>query len=139
MTETKKKQPNLFITFLIILVGSVLVNIGVFYLADAIGGIRQDLPIPADRMQITLVPVALVTAVSVVLAVVVYLLITIIKKRAFKIFAVLSFLVLFLSMGMPFILPEVPLVMAVWLNVMHFVVAFFVLYFLSKYENEKYG
>ncbi|MEM8506284.1 MAG: DUF6069 family protein [Bacteroidota bacterium] len=111
---------------------SVILNILIFYIGQNTGFISKALPVLSDGSPIGLPAVVLASVFPVFVATLLLWVLSFVLKKYRVIFSVICFVVLFLSFATPFSIPNVPVKMAMTLNLMHIVVAGSVFYFLTK-------
>ncbi|HAA14817.1 MAG TPA: hypothetical protein DCE41_25265 [Cytophagales bacterium] len=128
---------SLFRQALIAALVAVGLNALLYWLFITAGFISTVLPISPDGRPLSTVPVAMASILPVGLAAVVYgLLARLVPGNYRRLFTFLAISLLLLSFLSPFSIAEVPLTMAVSLNVMHVVVALATLFFLTKTQTQ---
>ena len=113
-------------------IASTVINSILFYLFHAAGIITDNIEIqPGQPM--TIVPIILSSVVASLFGACVYYPFERFSKNGLKIFSIVAIIMLLLSMGNPFVgIPKVTTGYALALDLMHFPVAFFLLFFLKQ-------
>jgi len=112
---------------------SALVNALLFLLLERLGVIHTSIYINDDpNMAITLVPVIVSSVLPTLLGGVIFWLLLRYLKKGITIFGVASVVLGLISFAAPFQLPEIPLGMAMALNLMHVVVLYNMLHYFRK-------
>jgi len=112
---------------------AVVVNIILYYLFSSMGVLSSEVLVPqAGNQPITIVPVIFSSIVPLIIATGVFMLLVRYTKNPVRIFGIICLVILVLSFFNPFTIPNVPLGMALVLNVMHVVVAGAIYWSLSR-------
>lgn len=127
---------NFWSTVFRMLLVALIINVALYFIGVNTGIMRQDLEVPAGASQITLMPVMVSTTVGILGALLLFALIKRFVRNTFRVFSVVTLILLFLSFMMPLVLP-MPTSMMIYLNLMHVSVAASALYFLGKYWHKK--
>jgi hypothetical protein len=115
------------------IVVSVMVNVVLFLIFSATGIIPTDFPVPqADNQPLTVVPVIISSIMPLVIATLVFMALVKFTKQPVKIFGIVALVIVILSLWGPFGIPNVPIGMAIGLNIMHLVAAYAIYWGLSK-------
>ncbi|MEM9888019.1 MAG: DUF6069 family protein [Bacteroidota bacterium] len=112
------------------------INAVLYYIGTMSGIISLQIPVTPDGQAFSLPPVIVASIVPVFLAGLVYFALSKWVAAYHKWFSILAILLLLLSFSSPFSIPNVPLSMALLLNVMHLVVAGLVLYFFTQFNKK---
>lgn len=111
---------------------SIIINVILFYVGKAAGAFPETVLIPNQNAPLTIIPVILSSILPSIIAGLVMGLINKFSSKPKKIFNIVATILLILSFGNPFMIPEVPMAMVVVLNLMHVVVAGNLMYFYNK-------
>ena len=113
-------------------VTAVVINVILFIIFHAAGVITDNIFI-APNMPLTVIPVIFSSVIPTLLASMVFFLFEKFSKQGFKIFTIISLVLLVLSFLNPFLkIPNVTIAYAIVLNVMHVVVVLALFYFIKK-------
>ena len=115
----------------------VLLNSIIYLISLSTDLISSTLPVSPDGQPISILPVILASILPVIGAGFVYWVISLLTRRAYLYFAMISVVILIASFAMPFSVPDMPVSMALILNVMHVVVAGSVLLYFSNLKSKK--
>lgn len=111
---------------------SATINSVLFFLFKSLGWITDDIFVQPNQ-PLTLAPVIISSVVPTLLASLVFFLFEKYTQNGFKIFSIISIVLMLLSLAMPFTgIPNVTTMYALALEPMHFVVPLILLYFISK-------
>jgi hypothetical protein len=111
---------------------SVIGNVSLFYLFSAIGWFSEAVIIPNANAPLTIFPVIMASIVPLVFAALLFLLLVRFTAKPVQIFGIIALLFLVISFGGPFSIPNVPIMMAIGLNIMHVVAGVASYWSLSK-------
>jgi|GEM_PF-1389512 hypothetical protein len=116
---------------------SILMNVLLYVLFERLGVIHKTVFINDDpNMPITLGPVIISSIVPTLLGGLVFWLMVRYLKKGVTVFGITAVTLGLLSFAMPFSLPEVPLGMAMALNLMHVVVIYNMLHYFRKSPHQ---
>ena len=114
---------------------SVIINSILFFIFKVIGWITDDIFVQPNQ-PLTVVPVIISSILPTLIASVVFFLMEKYTQNGFKIFSVVSIILMLLSLAMPFTgIPNVTTKYALALEPMHFVVPLVLLYFINKAQK----
>jgi hypothetical protein len=99
------------------------VNAAIYLMGKATGKIPDDILIPNANQPLTLVPILVASVLPCLVAGVVMAMIARLTENPFKVFGILTLVILLLSVYTPFAIPNAPMAMIVMLLLMHVVVA----------------
>jgi hypothetical protein len=111
---------------------AVVINVILFYIFNATNIIPKSFIIPQANGPLTVLPVIFSTIIPLGIATLVYALLARFTKQPNRIFLVIAIVVFMLTLFPPFGIPNVPLSMAIGLNVMHAVAALSITWSLTK-------
>lgn len=117
---------------------SVAGNVLLFYLLHAVGAISDLVIIPDANGPLTVMPVAIASALPLIIASVVYMLLARFTSNPMSMFRIIALTLLLLSFGSPFSIPQVTVPMALSLNAMHVVSVVSLLIFLPTVKKADY-
>jgi hypothetical protein len=100
---------------------SVIGNVILFYLFSAIGWFSDKIIIPNANAPLTVFPVIMASIVPLVFAALLFLALVRFTAKPVQIFGIIALLFLLISFAGPFSIPNVPITMAIGLNLMHLV------------------
>jgi hypothetical protein len=118
---------------------AAFINVVLFYIGNASGLMDPTVGIPGpDGTQfITVVPVILSSVIPTLIAAGVLALLNRFTANPLRIFGILCIVLTIVSFVNPFMaIPNVPMSMGIWLDVMHVVVAAVIWYAFSKYTKK---
>jgi hypothetical protein len=102
---------------------SAAINTALYFLGKALGFMSDAVLVPNQSEPITLAPVVISSIAPSLLAGVIFALLHRFTAQPARIFTILTVVVVALSFASPFmVIPNIPLGMGVWLNLMHIVV-----------------
>jgi hypothetical protein len=101
------------------ILAAVVINVVLFYLFTATGIISSELIIPNANRPLGVDMVIFATAVPLVFATLLYMVLARFTRRAYPIFLVLALTFLLFSFSGPFSIPDVPTAMAIGMNILH--------------------
>ena len=134
--KTKVNFKQSLIAGLLAASGASVVNIILFYTFKAAGVIVDSIFIQPDT-PLTVVPIIISSVIPTIIASLVFFLLEKYTKNGFKIFRILSIILLLLSFANPFLgIPDVTISYGIALNLMHIVVVLFLLFFIGKKTKE---
>lgn len=140
MSNSKISLSALPKAILLASVAGVILNVVLFYIGAAAGIMDPAVGVPnADGtiQYITVIPVIISSILPVVVAAGVLALFNRYVANPVRIFGILALILCVLSFANPFLaIPNVPVAMGVWLNLMHVVVAGSVWYFFSRLPQQ---
>ncbi len=111
---------------------SVIINSILFFVFKTMGWITDDIFVQPNQ-PLTIAPVIISSIVPTLLASLVFFLLEKYTQSGFKIFSIVSILLMLLSLALPFTgIPNVSTKYALALEPMHFVVPLVLLYFLNN-------
>jgi hypothetical protein len=111
---------------------SAIINALLFFIFHAMGLITDDI-FPQPNQPMTVVPVIFSSIIPTLIASIVFFLFEKYTQIGFKIFSIVTIILMLLSLGGPFAgIPNATTVYALSLSVMHFVVPLSLLYFINK-------
>lgn len=102
---------------------SIVLNGIIFFAGKAAGAFPETVLLQEGGSPLTILPVIISSLVPSLIAGLVMGLINRFSTKPFKVFAIISIILLPLSFINPFMIPNAPLMMAILLNLMHIVVA----------------
>lgn len=112
---------------------AVVVNVILFYIFSTLGFIPSDFLVPqADNQPITVVPVIFSSIFPLIIGTLVFMALMKFTKQGVKFFGILCLVLVALSLFSPFSIPNVPIMMAIGLNVMHIVAGYAIYWGLSN-------
>lgn len=111
---------------------SAIVNVILFSIFHAMGIISDSILLEPAKTPMTFFPVLLASILPTLVGGLIFYLFYRFAKNGFKIFSIVSVVLLVLSFYNPFTIPAVTVSYAVALNIMHIVVAGFLLYFIKR-------
>jgi hypothetical protein len=113
---------------------SAIFNAVLFYIGVGIGFMDSTIVVPGANQPITIVPVVISSIIPTIISALVLLGFNLFLNKPLKVFNILALVLLVLSFVNPFLaIPNIPIMMGVWLNLMHVVVAGVVVYVYNKY------
>ena len=117
---------------------SAVLNAAIFLIGRAADLVPSSVEVqsPTGEGALTIVPVLLMSIVPVVVAVPVYLLIRHVESNPARVFRVVGGVLLVLSLLLPFGIPDVPLKMALTLDLMHFVTGLAILVLIPGSDEQ---
>lgn len=116
---------------------SVIINVILFFLFKGIGWITDDIFIQPNQ-PLTVVPVIISSIVPTLVASLVFFLFEKYTQNGFRIFSIITIILMLLSLVMPFEgIPNVSTKYALALVPMHLVVPFVLLYFINRSKKAK--
>ncbi len=104
-------------------IAAAIANVVVFYVAQALGAVPNDIAVSNANQPITVGPVILASFVPAIAAGVLLAILAVLTVKAVKVFIMLSTMFLVLSFYMPLTIPEAFGGMILALNLMHLVAA----------------
>ncbi|GAB2588641.1 DUF6069 family protein [Spirosoma areae] len=108
-------------------------NALLYAIGRATGVLHDGVQVGTPPQTLTLVPVLISSVVPVLVAAGVFALLNRFSKQPLRVFTILAVVLLALSFANPFLaIPNVSVATALWLNLMHIVVAGSVLYFFRR-------
>ncbi|MBK8848460.1 MAG: hypothetical protein IPO27_18725 [Bacteroidetes bacterium] len=111
---------------------SAIINSILFYIFKAIGWITDDIFVQPNQ-PLTVVPVLISSIAPTLVAALVLFLLEKYTQNGFRIFSILSIVLMLLSLASPFMsIPNVTTKFALALDSMHFVVPLVLLYFINR-------
>ena len=111
---------------------STIINAVLFFIFHALGWITDDIFVQPDQ-PLTVVSVIIASIVPSLIASLVFFLFEKYTQNGFKIFSIVTIILMLLSLAGPFTgIPNVTTTYALSLSPMHFVVALSLLYFISR-------
>ncbi len=111
---------------------SVIINVILFFIFKSIGWITDDVFVQPNQ-PLTVLPVIISSVIPTLIASLVFFFIEKYTQDGFKIFSIISIILMLLSLAMPFTgIPNVPVKYALALEPMHFVVPLVLLYFINR-------
>jgi hypothetical protein len=114
---------------------SVIINSILFFIFKVIGWITDDIFVQPNQ-PLTVVPVIISSIAPTLIASVVFFLMEKYTQNGFKIFSIVSIVLMLLSLAMPFTgIPNVTTKYALALEPMHFVVPLVLLYCINKAQK----
>jgi Family of unknown function (DUF6069) len=114
-------------------ISAAVINVILYYIGVSVGWIDTTVLVAGANQPVTVVAVIISSILPTILAAVVLAIMNRFLSNSWGIFKVLAIVLLVLSFVNPFLgIPTAPLMMAIWLNVMHVTVAGAVLYFFGK-------
>jgi hypothetical protein len=120
-------------------VAAAAINAVLFFVGDAIGLMDKNVGIPGPDgsvQPITLLPVVMSSVIPTLVAAGVLALLNRFTANPLRIYGIVTVVLLVLSFANPFLgIPNVPVGMGVWLNVMHVVVAGVAWYVFNRYTK----
>ena len=119
---------------------AALINGLLFGLGKISGILSESIIIPNAKQPLTLPPVLFASIVAVIVAGVLLRVLSRFNKKPQIIFNTVALVLLVLSFASPFSIPGISITMAIWMNVMHIVVAASILFFfetLKSKQNDK--
>ena len=111
---------------------TVVVNVALFFAFSAAGLIPDSVVIPNAGGPLTATPVAISSTIPLVIATLLFMALVRFTRRPALIFTMVAGVVALASLAGPFSIPNVPLGMAIALNVMHLVAAGTITWFLTR-------
>lgn len=140
MTNAKLKLSGLPKAALFAALAGVVINAVLYYIGAAAGIMDPNIGIPKPDggvEAITVVPVIISSIVPVVVAALFLALLNRFTANPLRIFAIVAIILVLVTFANPFMgIPNVTIGMALWLNLMHVVVAGSVWYFFSKIPKQ---
>jgi len=117
---------------------SAVLNAAIFLIGRAADLVPSSVKVqsPTGEGALTIVPVLLMSIVPVIVAVPVYLLIRHVASNPARVFRVVGGVLLVLSLLLPFGIPDVPLKMALTLDLMHFVTGLAILVLIPGSDEQ---
>lgn len=113
---------------------AALLNLAIFYISKFIGIISNNDLLP-DGNPLSIAAVVLSTLLSGLVASLVLFVLSKFTKNSIKIFSIIGFIFLLVSMAGPFGTPNLPIGMRVTLSLMHIVAGIIIIYGLTKKTN----
>lgn len=113
---------------------AALLNLAIFYISKFIGSISNNYLLPGGN-PLSIASVVLSTLLSGLVASLVLFVLSKFTKNPIKIFSIIGFIFLLLSMAGPFGTPNLPIGMRVTLSLMHIVAGIIIIYGLTKKAN----
>jgi uncharacterized membrane protein len=111
---------------------SAVINAVLFFIFHA-AGIIVDTIFIQPNVPLTVIPVLISSIVPSIIASIVFFLLEKFTNNGFRIFSIISIILMILSFANPFVgIPEVTVGYGVVLNIMHVVVVFSLLYFIQR-------
>lgn len=111
---------------------SAIINAILFFIFKAMGWITDDVFVQPNQ-PLTFVPVIISSIIPTLIASFVFFLFEKYTSNGYRIFGILSIILMFLSLAMPFTgIPNAPTKYALALEPMHFVVPLVLLYFIKR-------
>ncbi|MEM1260368.1 MAG: DUF6069 family protein [Bacteroidota bacterium] len=133
----KRIEPNKFLpNVLYACLSGGIVNTLLFFIGTGTGVIPETVAISPDGKALALPPVVLASVVPVLVAALLFYLMSLFMASHRRWFLVIAVVVLLLSFITPFGIENVPFGMALLLNSMHLVVAASVLYFFTRTKEK---
>lgn len=124
MSTTKIASKKLLTIAPLAGIGAAVVNAILFYIGKAAGWISDTILLSPANEPMTVVPVIISSIIPTLLAAGVLALLNRFTASPLRIFNIIAAILLLLSFANPFVaIPNVTLMMGIWLNVMHVVVA----------------
>jgi hypothetical protein len=112
-------------------IASILINVILFFVFKALGFFTDDILV--NGTPLTVLPIIMASFVPALIGSMVFFLLNKYLNVSFNTFAIISLVLLTLSMINPFaMIPNVTIAFAVGLDILHIPVALFLLYFLQK-------
>lgn len=138
MSTTSLASKKLLTVAPLAALAAAALNAVLFYVGKATGFMSDSVLLPRQNQPITIVPVIISSILPTLLAAGVLALLNRFTSSSLRIFNILAGVLLVLSFINPFVaIPNLPLVMGIWLNVMHVVVAGVVVYTFSRFTLAK--
>ena len=114
---------------------SAMINVLLFFMFKAMGWITDDIFVQPNQ-PLTLVPVLISSILPTLIASLVFFLLEKYTRNGFRIFSIISVILMLLSLAMPFTgIPNVTTNYALALDSMHFVVPLVLLYFINRTQK----
>ncbi|MCU0427702.1 MAG: DUF6069 family protein [Candidatus Kapabacteria bacterium] len=134
MSTTKIASKKLLTIAPLAALGAAVVNAVLFYIGKATGWISDTILISPANEPISVVPVIISSIIPTLLAAGVLALLNRFTASPLRVFNIIAAILLLLSFTNPFVaIPNVPLMMGIWLNVMHVVVAGIVVFAFNRF------
>lgn len=119
---------------------SAAINAVLYFIGDATGLMDKSIGVPGPDgaiQAITLLPVLLWSTIPILIAAGVLALINRFSDNPLRIYGIVTIVLFVVTLANPFLaIPNVPMGMAVWLNLMHVVVAGVAWYAFSRYTKK---
>ncbi len=119
---------------------SAAINAVLYFIGDATGLMDKSVGIPGPDgsiQAITLLPVIMSSIIPTLVAAAVLALINRFADNPLRIFGIVTIVIFVVTLANPFLgIPNVPMGMAIWLNLMHAVVAGVAWYAFSRYTKK---
>jgi hypothetical protein len=113
------------------------INAVLFFIGSSAGIINCAVIIPNANQPIMLLPVIMGSFIPTILAALVLAVLNAFLSNAWRVFTIVSAVLLLLSFSSPFMnIPGIPVGMGIWLNIMHVVVAGCVVYFFGRFAKD---
>ena len=116
---------------------AAVINAALFYIGTATGAIPNNVIIPNAGQPLTIVPVLVASFLPVIVGGLLLALLNRFTRQPFRIFTIISIIVLALSFFSPFSIPGAPIGMIVILELMHVVVVAVVLITFNQLTNRQ--
>jgi hypothetical protein len=113
---------------------AVLLNVTVFFISTFIGSISKNVLLPGGN-PLSIAPVVMSIFLSGLVASLVLFALSKFTKNSIKIFSIIGFVFLVVSMAGPFGTPNLPTGMRITLALMHLIAGSVIIYFLTKKSN----
>ncbi|MFN7119783.1 MAG: DUF6069 family protein [Saprospiraceae bacterium] len=111
---------------------AVVINVILLLIFNATNIIPKDFIVPQANQPITILPVIMATIIPLSIATLLYALLARFTKNPNRIFWIIAIGMLIFTLYPPFTIPNVPLSMAIGLNVMHVVAALSIAWSLTR-------
>ncbi len=133
--KTKPPIARIWFGGILAAVVSALVNVILFFVGSAIDAFPSDVLIPGmggTAAPMTLMPVAIMSVLPILVATLVYTVLSRVTHNPNRWFTILAAIVFVVMLVTPFTIPGAPTLMIVFLEVMHVVAAVAAVYFLNR-------
>ena len=140
MENLKINTSSLLKVALLAALASAAINAVLFFIGDATGMIDKAIGIPGPEgavQSITLIPVIMSSIIPTLIAAGVLLLLNRFTENPIRIYGIVTIVLFVVTLANPFMgIPNIPLIMGLWLIVMHAVVAGVAWYAFSNYTKK---
>ncbi len=135
MQKTKPPIARIWFSGILAALVSAVVNVILFFVGSAVGAFPSDVLIPGmggTAAPMTVMPVAIMSVLPILVATLVYTVLSRFADSPNRWFNILAAVVFVVMLATPFTIPGAPMLMIIFLEVMHAVAAIAAVYFLNR-------
>lgn len=138
MSTSKISAKSLLIVAPLAAITAAAINAILYFIGKALGAMNDSVLVQPRNVPITVGPVIFASIIPTLIAAGVFALLNRFTANPIRIFTILSGILLVLSYLSPFMsIPNIPIGMGIWLNLMHTVVAGVVVVAFSRFTASK--